>query len=91
MYGVVYFNAFPDEQLNLFGIVRKQVGNFSSLNIFCLGCNTISRRAARRLIVLHPERNIESEQKWQTYLIFASKCNSIKMQRHKNAMRQLKG
>ena len=28
-------------------------------------CKTISRRAARRLIVLHPKQNIESEPKWQ--------------------------
>ena len=59
-------NPFPDEQLNLLGIVPKQVCHFSSLSIFCLGCKTISRRAARRLIVLHPKQNIESELKWQT-------------------------
>jgi len=27
----------------------------------------ISRRAARRLIVLHPKQNTESELKWQTF------------------------
>jgi hypothetical protein len=48
------------------GIVPKQVCHFSSLSIFCLGCKTISRRAARRLIVLHPKQKIESELKWQT-------------------------
>src|SRR6202021_2377320 len=71
-------NPFPDEQLNLLGIVPKQVCHFSSLSIFCFGCKTIRRRAAlpliacversraRRLIALHPEQNIESELKWQT-------------------------
>ena len=44
----------------------KQVCHFSSLSMFCLGCKTISRRAARRLIVLHPKQNIESQLKWQT-------------------------
>ena len=39
---------------------------FSSLSIFCLGCKTISRRAARRLIVLRPKQNMESGLKWQT-------------------------
>jgi hypothetical protein len=39
--------------------------HFSSLSIFCLGCKTISRRAARRLIVLHPKHNLEGELKWQ--------------------------
>jgi len=29
--------------------------------VFCLGCKTLSRRAARRLVVLHPKQNIESE------------------------------
>src|ERR1700721_2907226 len=59
-------NSFPDKWLNLLGIVPEQVCHFSSLSIFCLGCKTISRRAARRLIVLHPKQNIESELKWQT-------------------------
>jgi len=36
----------------------KQVCHFSSLHIFCLRCKMISRRAARRLIVLHPKQNI---------------------------------
>jgi len=31
--------------------------------IFCWGCKPISQRAARRLIVLHPKQNIESELK----------------------------
>jgi len=31
-----------------------------------LGCKTISRRTARRLIVLHRKQNLESELKWQT-------------------------
>jgi hypothetical protein len=76
---------FPDEQLNLLGIISKQACNFSSLSIFCLGCKTISRRAARRLIVLHPKQNIESELKWQTCSILC-----IKMQQLKNAVSQLK-
>jgi hypothetical protein len=57
------------------GIVKKQVYHFGSLSIFCLGCKTISRRAARRLIVLHPKQNIESEQKWQTCLILCIKMH----------------
>jgi hypothetical protein len=60
------FNHFADKQLTLLGIMPKQVCQFSSLSIFCLGCKTISRRAARRLIVLDPKQNIESELKWQT-------------------------
>jgi len=42
----------------------------------------MSRRAARRLIVLHPKQNTESEQKWQTSDFVhqnAWKCNSVKM------------
>jgi len=48
------------------GIVPKQFGHFTSLSTFCLGCKTISLRAARRLIVLHPKQNIQSGLKWQT-------------------------
>ena len=62
---------------------------FSSLSIFCLECKTISRRAARWLIVLHPKQNIESELKWQTCYILGSKC--IKVRHHKNAVHQVKG
>jgi hypothetical protein len=56
-------NPFHDEQLTLLGTVPKQVCHFRSLSLslFCLGCKTISRRAARRLIVLHPKQNIESD------------------------------
>src|ERR1700721_108198 len=60
------FNPFPDKQLTLLGTVPKPVCHFRSLSIFCLGCKTISRRAACRLIVLHPKQNIESELEWQT-------------------------
>jgi len=42
-----------------------QVCHFSSLYIFCLGCKTISRRAARRLILFHPRQNLESGLKCQ--------------------------
>ena len=35
---------------------------------FCLGCKTISRLAARRLIVLHPNFFVKSELTWQTFL-----------------------
>ena len=59
-------NLFPDEQLFLDGRRAKTSCHFSSLSIFCLGRKTITRRAARRLIVLHPKQNIESELKWQT-------------------------
>ena len=58
-------NPFPDKRLYLIDIVRKQVCHFSSRSIVCVGC-TISRRAARRPIVLHPKHNIESQLKWQT-------------------------
>ena len=57
------------------GIVKKQVCHFSSLSVFCLGCKTISRRTARRLIVLHPKQNIESELKYKNFVRFCvSKC-----------------
>jgi len=42
----------------------EQVCHFSSLSRFCLGLKTISRRAARQLIVLRPKENIESEKKF---------------------------
>jgi hypothetical protein len=51
-----FVNPLTDEHLNLLGTVKKQVCHFSSLFIFCLGCKTISRRAASRLIVLHPKK-----------------------------------
>jgi len=63
-------NPLPDEQRFcavefLYILMHKinQICHFSSLSIFCLGCKAISRRAARRLIVLHPKQNIESEPK----------------------------
>jgi len=73
------------------GNVPEQVCHFSSLSTFCLGCKTISRRAARRPIAPHPKQNTESEQKWQKWLVrfCASKC--IKMQQLKKAVRQIKG
>jgi hypothetical protein len=49
------FNPFLVEPLNLLGTLPKQVCYFSSLSIFCLGSKTISRRAASRMIVLHPK------------------------------------
>jgi len=55
------------------GTVPEQVCHFGSLSIFCLGCKTISRRAARRLIVWHPKQNIENELNWQTCLILCIK------------------
>jgi len=39
----------------------KQVCHFGSLSIFFLGCKTISRVTARRLIVLYCKQNIEAE------------------------------
>jgi hypothetical protein len=65
-FGRESFNPFSDKQLTLLGIVPQQACHFSSLSIFCLGCKTIRRRAARRLIVLHPKQNIESDLKLQT-------------------------
>jgi len=59
-------NPFPNEQQHLLGIVEKQLGHVGSLALFCLECKTIIRRAARRLIALHPKQNIESELKRQT-------------------------
>jgi len=59
-------DPFTDKRLNLHSMVPKQVCYFSSLSVFCLGRKTISRQAARRLIVLHPKQDIESELKWQT-------------------------
>jgi hypothetical protein len=43
-----------------------QICHFSSLSRICLGCKTISRRAAHRLNVLHSKQNLEIELKWQT-------------------------
>jgi len=63
---VLYLNPFPDEQLSLIGILPEQVCHFGSLCVFCLGCKTISRRAARRLIALHHKQGVQIEQKWQT-------------------------
>jgi hypothetical protein len=60
---VCWFNPFPDKQPNVVGVVPEQICHFSSLDIFCLGCKTISRRSARELIVLHPKQNISSERK----------------------------
>jgi hypothetical protein len=51
-------------------VLHFDAQNLTSLpflfTVFCLGCKTISRRAARRLIVLHPKQNTESELKWRT-------------------------
>ncbi len=49
------FNPFRDGQLIVDGHCAKTSLHFDSLSIFCLGCKTISGRAARRLIVLHPK------------------------------------
>jgi len=43
----------------------KQFCHFSSFSVFCLGRKMISRRAARRLMLLHPEQNLKSELKWK--------------------------
>ena len=42
-----------------------------------LGRKTISRIAARRLIVLHPKQNIENELKWQNLLDFVVHKTSV--------------
>jgi hypothetical protein len=77
------FVTFPDEQLILDGHHAKTSLPFLHL--------MISRRAARRLIVLHPKQNIESELKWQT-IHFVHQILSIEMyQQHKDAVRQVKG
>ncbi len=60
------FNPFPEEQLILDGRRAKTSMPFNSLSIFCLGCKTISRQAARQLIVLHYKQTIENELEWQT-------------------------
>jgi len=82
-------NPLPDEQLNLLGIVPKQVGHLSLLSILCLGCKNDQWRAARRLIVLHPKQNIESELKWQTCQMLGVKMHQSASS--KNAVRQVKG
>jgi len=73
-------NPFTDKQLNLLGNVPKQACHFGSVFVFCLGCKTVSRRAARLLIVLHPEQNMESELEWQTFTFFGALkcCSSVK-------------
>jgi len=62
----VLFSPLPKKKPNLLGTVPKQVCRFGSFSIFCLGCSTISRRAARQLIVWHPKQNREGELKRQT-------------------------
>jgi len=49
---------FTEKQLTFLGTVPKQVFNFCSLCIFCLGRKTIRLRTARQLIVLHPKPNL---------------------------------
>src|SRR6202044_2702621 len=63
---ICYIVELPFPELILDGHRAKTSLHVSSLSIFCFGCKTISRRTARRLIVLHPKQNIESELKWQT-------------------------
>jgi len=67
-------NPLTDSQLNFVVCFfcphqSEQVCHFSSLSRFCQGCKTISRRAARWLIVLRPKQIPESEPKWQTCYI----------------------
>ena len=83
------FNPFTGEQLHFLGSVPEHICHFSSLSIFCLGCKTISRRAAGRLIVLHPKQNIEGELKWLTCQILCIKVHQNVT--GKNAVRQVKG
>jgi len=71
LYG--FINPLPDEQ-HFFAVrfdalwctKSNKSCHFSSISIFCLRCKTVSRRAARCLIVLHPKHNIETELKRQT-------------------------
>jgi hypothetical protein len=51
----------------MLGTVKNKFCHFSSPHILCLGCKPISPRAARLLIVLHPEQNIENKLKLKTY------------------------
>jgi len=52
-------NPFTDEQLNLFGWhCEKTSWPFQFTLYILLRMQTISRQAARRLIVLHPKQNI---------------------------------
>jgi len=78
------FNPFPDEQLNLVGNVPKQVRHFTSLSISCWGCQMICRRAARRLIDLHPKQDIEFEVPYKM-------SNLLDFVEHKMAVWHLKG
>jgi hypothetical protein len=75
---ILMINLFPDKQLNLLCMEQKQVFNFCSIFIHCLGCKTLSQRAARRLIVLHPKHNIVSQLRWH-------ECLLLCMKMHKNA------
>jgi len=79
------FNPSPDKQITLLGIVPKQVCHFRSLSVFCLGCRAISWRAARLLIVLHPEQNTESGLKLQTCYILWHMKQLIVSERVMNA------
>jgi len=71
----MYFNPFPDKQLSLLGTVPKPVFFFNSLSTFCLRCEMISRRAARRLVDLHPKQSIEGELKRYTCCILCIKVH----------------
>jgi len=73
-------NYFTDEQLNLLATVPKHVFHINSLYTFCLGCETISQRAARRQIILYPKQNIYSE---------PNKTNSLDFVAHLNALCQI--
>jgi len=54
--GYLNINPFPDEQLNLLGIVPEQDCHFSSLSIFYLGCKLV-RFCASKCIKVHHHKN----------------------------------
>ena len=54
-------------QLDAFGCSKSNKFAILVHFLYFLGRNTINQRAARRMNVLHPKQNIESELKWQNW------------------------
>jgi len=58
----------PKKWQTFFGTAPTKICSaiIRSVSIFCVKCKTIGRRAARRLIVLHPKHTIDIEHEMQT-------------------------
>jgi len=83
-----YLNLFNDEQ-PFYAPQKLTSFPFGSLFIFCLGSKMIGRRAARRLIILHPKQHVESELKLKTCfgtVPIKFSCSSMKELMHWNGL-----